>query len=152
MHNFRLIWVLFFVVSFQIPFSVAAEKLSPEQVVKNFYIGHGKMLEPGMSAEEWHKTLTQYVDSERLRINEAEYLKNEGDGVDYYDKFQDYCPEWLKYIKVSPAVISGMHAKTILALGVKGHETKYSISLNNNSGDWKIDSVELIGTVNGSCH
>ncbi|EBG5616641.1 DUF3828 domain-containing protein [Salmonella enterica subsp. enterica] len=153
MHNFRLIWALFFVVSLQIPFGMAAEKLSPEQVVKIFYTKHGRMQEPpGLSAEEENDVMNKYIDAERLRINNEEYIKHEGDVVEYYYKFQDYCPEWLKYIEVSPAVISGVHAKTTLTLGIKGHDTKYSISLNNKSGDWKIDSVELIGTVNGNCH
>ncbi|EOF5965438.1 DUF3828 domain-containing protein [Salmonella enterica] len=153
MHNFRLIWMLFFVVSFQISFGMAAEKLSPEQVVKNFYTKHGRMLEPpGLSVEEENDVMNKYVDAERLRINNEEYIKHEGEVVEYYYKSQDYCPEWLKYIEVSPAVISSVHAKTTLILGIKGHDTKYSISLNNSSGDWKIDSVELIGTVNGNCH
>lgn len=153
MHKFCLNTGMFLVVLFHTPFGIAAEKLSPEQVVKHFYIKHGQMLEPpGLSAEEENEMMNKYIDANRLRINKEEYIKNEGEGVEYYYKSQDYCPEWLKYIEVSPTVISGVHAKTTLTLGTKGHDTKYSIRLNNNSGNWKIDSVELIGTVNGNCH
>ncbi|EHR8838607.1 DUF3828 domain-containing protein [Shigella flexneri] len=153
MRNVNCMWVLFFVTLFHISSGMATEKLSPEQVVKNFYTEHGRMLEPpGLSAEEENEVMTRYIDAERLRVNQEEYIKNEGAGVEYYNKFQDYCPEWLKYIDVSPAIISGIHARATLALGIKGHETRYSIRLNNKSGDWKIDTVELIGAVNGNCH